>query len=300
MRIATLASLLVLTLPAAAQTVIDFDDQPGWKPGTGFIEGIPVRPGALVTTEYLSSGVLFDAPGGGLARSAPSNPVSAPNTVAATTPGHLLTYLIPADASFWFGDAPATVDYVQLTLTGSSSLSTLEVFDFQGTLLGTSSGGASAMLRVDAPGAIHSARIQQGPMAFDDFIFDGLTPIGAFAVSAPQPGRTGALNTIVVTGAAPHEPVLLRIDIEGERSGLAPLSAALLADATGRAEYSFFVPRGLDGLMVSSRVLGQLSGASPAASDVLAPALRRIKSPPVAVGPLLAPAQSALFTSPPQ
>jgi len=35
MRIATLASLLALTLPIAAQTVIDFDDQPGWKARSG-------------------------------------------------------------------------------------------------------------------------------------------------------------------------------------------------------------------------------------------------------------------------
>ena len=36
--------------------------------------------------------------------------------------------------------------------------------------------GASAVLRVDGPGAIHSVVLNQGPYAFDDFTFDGLAP----------------------------------------------------------------------------------------------------------------------------
>ena len=264
MSLARLAAFVVLGFPASAQTVVDFDEHPG-QSGT-FFGGQPVRPVAIVDSQYLFLGVLFDSGGGGLVRAAGSNPVSPPNVVASTEPGPVVSYSVPSDSSFWFGDWPAVVDYVQLTLTDSTSPSTLEAFDFNGNLLGTSSGGASATLRVDAPGAIHFARVQQGPMAFDDFTFDGLQPIAALAVTPPRPGRAGTTNTLVVTGAQPFEPLLLWIDIGGGE----PAIVAKVADGSGEAQHTFNIPAALSGLPLRSRVAAPSSGSSPWVSDVLA------------------------------
>jgi hypothetical protein len=265
MSLARLAAFVVFVCSASAQTVIDFDDATGQLPP--FSTGQPVRPAAMIDGQYLPLGVLFDSGGGGLARCVASNPVSVPNTVASTQPGPVISYTVPSDSSFWLGDHPAVVDYVQLTLSDTSSSSTLEAFDFQGNLLGTSSGGASATLRVDAPGEIHFARVQQGPMAFDDFTFDGLQPITALAVTPPRPGRAGTANTLVVTGAQPFEPLLLWIDIGGGE----PAIVSTVADGSGEAQHTLNIPAALSGLPLRSRVAAPSSSSSPWVSDVLAP-----------------------------
>jgi hypothetical protein len=192
--------------PVHALVTINFDDQPGM---TGsFEEGRPVPAQFLIDDEYAALGVRFTSAGGGIARSAPSNPVSPPNTVAATGPGPVLSYSHPVFATFRLGDTPAVVDRVSLALTNSSQPSALDAFDANGALLGTVTGGASATLTLTFDDQIHSIRIRQGPMAFDDFAFDGLQAV-------PEPGGcTAALGTVIALGACRrrcrHAAILLR------------------------------------------------------------------------------------------
>jgi hypothetical protein len=179
--------------PAAGAviTLINFDDRPGQPPP--FTAGTPVPAQYLVNNQYSALGVLFDSGGGGVVVSAPSNPVSPPNTVAATATGPVISYVDPVTAVFQVGATPAVVDSVSITLTNSSSTSFLDAFDINGALLGTSSGGASATLTTLFPGQIHSSRIRQGPMAFDNFTFSNLALV-------PEPG--GSLAVLLVVGGA--------------------------------------------------------------------------------------------------
>jgi hypothetical protein len=158
---------------ASAQTVIDFDNILATCPPNG-----QVAPGCLVHDEYLAQGVRFDSAGGGVGIGASSNPVSPPHVATATMLVGGVPYMSftnTVQATFWVNSTIAsTVDYVSITLSSSSSNSTLEAFDLAGLSLGSSSGGASATLTVTFPGQIHSVVIHQGPMAFDDFTFDGL------------------------------------------------------------------------------------------------------------------------------
>jgi hypothetical protein len=175
--------------PARALVTINFDDQPGMPPP--FEEGRPVPAQFLIDDEYAAFGVLFTSAGGGIARSAPSNAVSPPNTAAATGPGPVLSYSHPVFATFQLGDTPAVADHVSLALTNSSQPSALDAFDVNGALLGTAMGGASATLSLTFEDRIHSIRIRQGPMAFDNFTFDGLQAV-------PEPGAcTAALGAVL-------------------------------------------------------------------------------------------------------
>ncbi len=167
-------SVLAISGVSADAVVIDFDDRPGRPPP--FYEGDPVEPQYIVDDEYLGLGVLFDSGGGGIAIAAAGNPVTTPNVAAATGPGPVLAFHLPVAASFWVGGGEGTVDRVSVVLTDTSSMSYLQAFDVHGGLLGQASGSASDILRVDYPGQIHSVVIQQGPMAFDNFTFDGLVP----------------------------------------------------------------------------------------------------------------------------
>jgi len=172
------ARLLVVALPCTAsvcgaQTVIDFDSMQGQSPPGG-----PVAPQFLVHDQFLSLGVRFDSAGGGIAVNAPGNPVSPPNTCTATMingGGPYVSYTDDVTATFWVGSTAAVVDYVSVALSNSTSPSSLEAFDSNGVSLGASNGGASAVLLVSFPGQIHTVVIHQGPMAFDDFTFDGLS-----------------------------------------------------------------------------------------------------------------------------
>ncbi|MFM9994254.1 MAG: hypothetical protein ACKVU4_00475 [Phycisphaerales bacterium] len=158
----------------AGATVINFDDRPGLPPP--FSLSAPVAPQFIVDDEYELLGVLFSSTGGGIAIVAPGNPVSTPNTATATGPGPVLSETHDVTATFMIGTTPATVDLVSITLSNSSSLSTFQAFALNGTLLGQTTGGASATLTVSFPGLIHRVVIKQGPMAFDDFTFEGLIP----------------------------------------------------------------------------------------------------------------------------
>lgn len=196
---------VVLATPSVAQVLIRFDDVPGKEPPFTYVTLSPLH---VINDEYAPLGVRFDSAGGGLACLAPSNPVSLPNSVAATSPGPMTSYADPIMATFEIGGSPAVVDYVQLTLSDSSSRSTLEAFDINGVTIGSSTGGASANLRVEAPGSIHSIVLQQGPFGFDDFIFDGLTAVSGLSTGA-SPSKTGEVNDITLRGAAPHDNVIL-------------------------------------------------------------------------------------------
>ena len=165
----------------AAPIVINFDDRPGQSAPFG--EGVAVPLRFLVHDEYLSLGVRFDSAGGGICILAPINPVSRPNIAGAAGPGPVISYTHPMEASFWVNNLPGVVDFVSITLTNSSRTSSFRAFDINGTLLDSATGGASATLTVRSPGAIHSVRIEQGPMGFDNFTFDGLVeaivPVGS-------------------------------------------------------------------------------------------------------------------------
>ena len=166
-------AVCLLVRGAAAQTVVNFDDIT-----VNCSNGGPFSGSCLVHDQYLALGVRFDSPGGGVGVNASSNPVSPPNVGTATvfvSGQSIASYVDPVDASFWTGGStPATVDYVSITLSNTSSVSDLEAFDLSGNSLGSASGGASATILVSFPGQIHSVTIHQGPMAFDDFTFDGL------------------------------------------------------------------------------------------------------------------------------
>jgi hypothetical protein len=161
----------LFTAHAHGQVVVNFDDRPGMPPPFG--EGTPIAPQFLINSQYSAMGVFFNSGGGGIALTEPANPVSPPNCVSATAPGPVLTYAANAfaTATFSLGGNPAVVSTASLTLTGTSSTSLLQAFSFNGQLLGSVSGGASATLTVSFPGQIHSVRLSQGPFAFDDFTF---------------------------------------------------------------------------------------------------------------------------------
>lgn len=188
--------LVLLSSIARAQVVINFDDRPGIPPPFG-----PITPEFLINNQYAALGVVFSSAGGGIVVTAPSNPVSPPNTVAATVPGPVIDYSGPVDATFQIDGVATTVDTVSLTFSNSSSPGRLEAYDENGGLLGSTSGGASAVLTITFPGLIHSVRIQQGPMAFDDFTFDGLRPIWRLESILPTSGSEAGGDLLHVVGS---------------------------------------------------------------------------------------------------
>jgi hypothetical protein len=252
---------------ATAQTVIDFDNILATCPPNG-----QVAPGCLVHDEYLAQGVRFDSAGGGVGIGASSNPVSPPHVATATTLIGGFPYMSFVDtvqATFWVNSTiPSTVDYVSITLSNSSSNSTLEAFDLAGLSLGSSSGGASATLTVTFPGQIHSVVIHQGPMAFDDFTFDGLlVSTSAFcfgdgsALACPcsnngAPGR-GCQNSALTGGAqlgAAGLPSLSADTLHLTSSGELPNALSVLLQGTGSVPALIFG----DGLRCASGLLKRL------------------------------------------
>lgn len=131
---AGVSGLMVKDL-AASEVTIDFDGFLG-RMGA-FTAGTPFGTDYLIDVEYAPLGVLFDSGGGGLLLAAPNNPVSRPNTVTATEAGPVISYTVPATAEFWMGDRPAAADFVQVTLTNTTSPSSMEAYDYFGNLLGT-------------------------------------------------------------------------------------------------------------------------------------------------------------------
>jgi hypothetical protein len=171
------------TLGIASGTIINFDDRQGQV--APFSSGLQVDPLYLVDDEYLGLGVLFDSGGGAIRISTPLNPISGLNVAGATEDlggGAVgISYKDPVYASFWVGNTiPGLVDFVSITLTDSSSRSFLEAYDINGVMLGSKAGGGTKKaesLEVTFPGSIHSVRILQGPMAFDDFTFGDVVPV---------------------------------------------------------------------------------------------------------------------------
>jgi hypothetical protein len=221
----------------------------------------------LIDDEYADRGVRFDSAGRGLCRAAPSNPVSAPNVVTATSPGPVISYSDPVTATFSFGDRPAVVDYVQLTLTSGSS-ATLIALDITGAIVGTAAGGSSAILRVDAAGAIHKVIVEQGPMGFDDFLFDGLAPVGGLTLAATE-AADGRMSDLSVHGAPANDVVVL---LWGHEPSVATsralavsapsVTTAVRTDGSGTAQMSVAVPALADGIRLLLQVVAPSVGSS--------------------------------------
>jgi hypothetical protein len=157
----------------AAPVVVNFDDRPGLK--TPNLEGRFVPPQFMISDQYLPLGVLFNSSGGGVFLSAGDNPVSPPNVVAGTHPGPSVGYTQPVTATFFIAGMQGVVDFVRLTVTGSSDPAILfSAFDVNGQLLGSVS---QFPMQLSFPSRIHSVVLSGGPVAFDNFTFDGLMPI---------------------------------------------------------------------------------------------------------------------------
>src|SRR5262249_10371203 len=92
------AACLLASGVARAPIVIGFDDRAGMPPP--YTPGAPIPSAYFVHDEYASLGVVFDSPGGGIAITASGNPVSPPNSVAATSAGPALSYADPVTATF--------------------------------------------------------------------------------------------------------------------------------------------------------------------------------------------------------
>ena len=256
------------------QVVIDFDDARGQP--TPHAAGSPVGLDRLIDIEYHFLGVIFDSAGGGVGRSAPSNPVSPPNVVSATAYGPVWSYTDPVTATFWKGDRPGVVDYVQTTLTSSSSTSTLLAFDENGMLVARDTGGARATLRVAAAGQIRSVRIEQGPMAFDNFTFETPSAVAGLALSPLWPGQAGRWNRIRVTGGASGGLVLVTAEFGPAAKGRLrrPWERAqqiVVLDALGEGEVSFPLPAGLAGLAFTARAYSSTGESARTLADILAP-----------------------------
>lgn len=165
----------------SAPILIDFDDRPGLVCPCS--DGSTVPEQFIVNDEYLTYGVSFDSAGGGVFLGAGTNPISAPNAAAAIAPGPVIDFMEPVSAIFSIADEPAVVDFVRLTITSSSWASTLSAFDANGEFLGSVSGGMSDTLELSFSGRIHSVILSSCRVAFDNFEFDGLSPV-------PEPSTT--------------------------------------------------------------------------------------------------------------
>lgn len=159
----------------SAPVLIDFDDRQGLV--CPCLDGSPVPAQFIVNDEYLAYGVSFDSPGGGVFLGAGTNPITAPNAAAGTAFGPIIDFSVPGSAIFSIDGNPAVVDFVQLTITSTSWPSTLSAFDTNGEFLGSVSGGMLDNLRLNFSGRIHSVILSSPRVAFDNFIFDGLSPV---------------------------------------------------------------------------------------------------------------------------
>jgi IPT/TIG domain-containing protein len=224
-----LIGLLVPAL-ARAQVVIGFDDRPGMPPP--YTPGTTIAPQYFVHDEYAGLGVVFDSGGGGIVITAAANPVSSPNSVAATSAGPVLSYADPVTATFVLGGSAAVVDSVAVTLSNSSSPSRLEAYDEAGSLLGSSIGSAAAQLAVSFPGRIHSVVIQQGPMAFDDFTFDGLAPTWQLGSIEPASGSEAGGDLLRIFGTRLDSLAAPAIRVGGATASIVSTSADVITVLT--------------------------------------------------------------------
>ena len=116
------------------------------------------------------------------------NAISATNVAVATEPGPIVSFNVPVTATFFSNGAPAVVDMVGLTLTGTSGRSRLKAFDQNGSLLGSIFAEPGLTSQISYPGQIHSVELDQGNFAFDDFVFTGLA-------AAPPPVMLNATHS---------------------------------------------------------------------------------------------------------
>lgn len=256
--------------PGSTFVLLGFDDLEGQPPP--FLEGTRVQPDALIDTRYSHLGVVFDAPGGGIFVAKSTDSSSSPNAAGSTSPGPLISYSDTITATFWVGDAPATIGYLSLR---TSVTSTVRFYSQNGWASGTGSN-----FTITSGSGIQSVQIDLGPMGLlDDFTFADLRAVQGFALSPLLPGRAGATNELHVTGGTPGETVLVEIGLDAGSSGARlPSTARTLRaapiDADGRATVSFDIPADCAGMRLSARALSASGGSTQTVQDYLAPALR--------------------------
>ena len=176
----TYIALLGLGIAAASApaVLINFDDRPGMPPPYGIAQ--PVLPQYLINTQYEGLGVRFGSGGGGIVVTAPSNPVSPPNSASPTAPGPVMDFTQPVTAEFFLQGSPAIVDSVALTLSNTSGGQgpiVLTAYDSNGAVLGsTSTVSPSVTLSLSFAGQINRAVLSGRSFAFDNFEFNGLAP----------------------------------------------------------------------------------------------------------------------------
>jgi len=262
---------------STSRVVLDFDDLRGQRPlkgqHSGFLEGTPVRPDALVDTRYLPQGVVFDAPGGGIfVALSPRDSFSGPNAAGSTSPGPLISRSNTITATFWLEDTPATPDYISIRLSGPSTVS---FYNARGRRFATGSGGDTIILNGTGAFSVH---IDLGPTAFfDDFTIGELRPIRGLALSPLLPGKAGTTNVLHVSGGSPGDTVLVEIGLDaGSPDTRLPSNARILRvvrlDGDGRATVSLDVPSDCAGMRLSARGLSSSGESTQTVEDYLAPA----------------------------
>lgn len=191
--IAVLAIVLWRTsVVPAALTTINFESFAGMTAPTG-----PVPSGSQLSNQLLGSGLIFASDSPYVAvRILGADATSGVNGIAGINASGdkdnsaiLITFFVPASST------PAVTDFVSVRadLHGTGPSSTLEAFDFQGTLLGTDTqsdvGGQT--MSITSPG-IHSIRLSSADksVAFDDLTFG--TPLSP----VPEPA---AVSLVVMS-----------------------------------------------------------------------------------------------------
>ena len=252
--------------PTSTRVVLGFDDLEGQPPP--LLEGTRVQPDVLIDTRYAHLGVVFDAPGGGIFVAKSPSSSSSPNAAGSTSPGPLISYSNTITATFWVGDAPATIGYFSVR---TSVTSTVRLYSRGGV-----SSGTGTMVIATGSG-IQSVQIDLGPMGLlDDFTFGDLRAVQGFALSPLLPGRAGGTNELHVTGGIRGETVLIEIELEAGPTGSRPpatvrtLRVAPL-DADGRAAVSFDIPAECAGMRLRARALSASGDSTETVQDYLAP-----------------------------
>lgn len=201
MRKSSLAIAIVVYLSvsadpsAASGFTVDFDDRAG-KPGP-FSGACPAE--NQVHDEYLGLGVRFESNDAAVCVLEPGAGAPSPPNVATGVTGGNIDFSAPVVASFHLGGVPETVTSVSVTLTSSSSsTTTVEAYDLNGVLLGSSGFTGPGTHIVAFNKKIHSVRVDNGAFAFDDFTFSdpAAPPVPALSPFA------GFLLTLLLAGAA--------------------------------------------------------------------------------------------------
>jgi len=184
--------------PAGA-AIVDFDDLTGkGGPFSGVCEA-----SFQVDDEYLALGVQLSSNDPAVCVIAPgAGAPSPPNVGSGITSGNI-DFSAPVIASFFDGGTPAAVGLVTLTLTPSSSSgTTVEAYDVNGLLLGSSGMTGPGTHTLYFPRRIHAARVDNGSFAVDDITF--VDPVEPEYVPALGPLGLGILVALLAGLGAPR------------------------------------------------------------------------------------------------